>query len=425
MKKLFKLVLALVLVLGMAACGTGNGGTDTPADDEPEKVEFAIWHTFTKDQEQLLNDLANEFMAAHEGVTIKVHGGYDSNDFNGTVTNAVTNGVGPQLIFQYTSFAKSFEGYDLLLPLEDYWDFKLADICPAGYVEEASAFEDGKVYTAPIQTTGPVLFYNKTIYDSLGLSEPRTWEDLKVASKKIHDELGIVGFGCDGKLTDLAQIFIYQSHDGAYVDLENNKVLWNDEKTVEWMNYWAEGVREGYFQLKAQAADGYTSGDINSQLVGAYMGSSAGLPYLYPEENGWELAVTTVPVIDEESVEVVNWNRSAIAFKTDSEATNQAIADFVAYFIEQDGRWAKVLNAYSPYYAVQELTEYQEYVSQDIALIALGKQLPNGLVPPTFTGGDIMREELHTAFSGVLAEGYDAATALATAAKNSEAAMNE
>ena len=194
---------------------------------------------------------------------------------------------------------------------------------------------------------------------------------------------------------------------------------------TQWVEWWAEGVREGYFQLKAQAADGYTSGDINSQLVGAYMGSSAGLPYLYPEENGWELAVTTVPVIDEESVEVVNWNRSAIAFKTDSEATNQAIADFVAYFIEQDGRWAKVLNAYSPYYAVQELTEYQEYVSQDIALIALGKQLPNGLVPPTFTGGDIMREELHTAFSGVLADGYDAATALATAAKNSEAAMNE
>lgn len=422
MKKLLKFMLALVVVGSMAACSSNE---PQQGGDEAKPVEFSIWHTFTKDQEQLLNDLADEFEAAHEGVTINVVGGYDAGEFNGTVTSAVTNDVGPQLIFQYTSFAKSFDGYDILLPLSDYWNFDLADLCPAGYIEEASAFADGKIYTAPIQTTGPVLFYNKTIYDSLGLKAPRTWEDLKVASKKIHDELGIVGFGCDGKLTDLAQIFIYQSHDGAYVDLENNKVLWNDDKTVEWINYWAEGVKEGYFQLKAQAADGYTSGDINSQLVGAYMGSSAGLPYLRPAENGWEVGVTTVPVIDENSVEVVNWNRSAIAFKTDNEATNQAIADFVAYFIEQDARWAKVLNAYSPYYAVQEQAEYQEYVSKDIALIALGQQLANGLVPPTFTGGDVMREELHTVFSGVLADGYDAATALNTAAINSEAAMNE
>ena len=90
--------------------------------------------------------------------------------------------------------------------------------------------------------------------------------------------------------------------------LENKKVLWNDEATVEWINYWAEGVKEGYFQLKAQAADGYTSGDINNKLVAAYIGSSAGLPYLKPEENGWEVAVTTVPVIDEDSVEVIEYN---------------------------------------------------------------------------------------------------------------------
>ena len=427
MKKLLKLVLALMMVIGMAACSStpsNDEGTDTPAGDE--KVEFAIWHTFTKAQETMLNDFANEYMAAHENVTITVNGGYDYSTFEGTVSDAVTNGVGPQLIFNYTSFAKNFDGYDLLLPLEEYWDFKLIDVTSANYVEEASSFDDGKVYAAPMQTTGPLLFVNKTIYDELGLSLPRTWDELKANSKKIYEEKNIVGFAVDS-VTDFAQMLILQTHDGQYVDLDSKTVVWNDADMAYWVEWWAEGVREGYFQLKAQSADGYNSGDINSGILASYIGSSAGLPYLggQGEDATWELAVTTVPVIDEDSVEVVNWNRSAIAFKTDSEATNAAIADFVAYLIEQNGRWVQILNAYSPYYAVQQDADYQAFVANDMALVALGGQLVNGIVPPTFTGSAQIRTELETLMKGVLNEGWDATTALNTAATNSEAAMNE
>ncbi len=426
MKKLFKLVLALVLVLGMAACGTGNGGTDTPAGDEPKEVKFAIWHTFTKAQETMLQDFAAEYMAAHEGVTIDVIGGYDYATFEGTVSDAVTNGVGPQVIFNYASFAKNFDGYDMLLPVEEYWDFKLSDVTSANYIEEASSFDDGKVYAVPMQTTGPLLFVNKTIYDELGLTIPRTWDELKANSKKIYEEKGIVGFAVDSA-TDFAQVLILQTHDGEYVDLANKKVVWNDSELTTWVEWWAEGVREGYFQLKAQSADGYNSGDINSGILASYIGSSAGLPYLGGQgaDATWELAVTTIPVIDEESVEVVNWNRSAIGFKTGDEATDAAIADFIAYLITQNGRWVQILNAYSPYYAVQEDADYQNFVSNDLALTALGKQLVNGIVPPTFSGANQVRTELDTMMKGVLNEGWTAEQAVNTAATNAEAAMNE
>ena len=424
MKKLFKLALALMLVLGMVACGSSNTGTDTPAGDE--KVEFAIWHTFTKAQEELLNAFAQEYMTAHENVTINVIGGYDYSTFEGTVSDAVTNGVGPQLIFNYTSFAKNFDGYDMLLPLEEYWDFKLIDVTSQNYVDEASAFDDGKVYAAPMQTTGPLLFVNKTIYDELGLEIPTTWDELKANSKKIYEEKGIVGFAIDSA-ADLAQIMILQSHDGNYVDVANKKVVWNDDAMVEWLNWWAEGVQGGYFQLKAQSPDGYNSGDINSGILASYIGSSAGLPYLGGQgaDATWTLAVTTVPVTDANSVEVVNWNRSAIGFKTGKAATDAAIADFVAYLITQNGRWVQCLNAYSPYYEVQKDADYQTFVANDMALTALGKQLVNGIVPPTFSGANQVRTELDTLLKGVLNDGWDAKTALNTAAKNSEAAMNE
>ena len=178
MKKLFKLVLALILTMSMAACGSGS-------DNSSGDVEFAIWHTFTNTHEEMLNTLVDEFMAANEGVTINVVGGYENSSFKGAVSDAVSNGVGPQLIFEYTSFAKNFDGYNMLLPLEDYWTFKLSDVTSENYVNEATEFADGKVYAAPVQTTGPLLFVNETIYAELGLEIPRTWEDLKSASKKI------------------------------------------------------------------------------------------------------------------------------------------------------------------------------------------------------------------------------------------------
>ena len=129
--------------------------------------------------------------------------------------------------------------------------------------------------------------------------------------------------------------------------------------------------------------------------------------------------------MDANSVEVVNWNRSAIGFKTGNEATDAAVADFIAYLIEQNGRWVQILNAYSPYYAVQENADYQAFVSNDMALKALGEQLVNGLVPPTFSGSAQVRTELDTMMKGVLNEGWTAEQAVNTAATNSEAAMNE
>ena len=51
MKKLFALLMALVLVFGLAACGGSSGGNDTPADpgtpdtpspSEPEKIKIGF-----------------------------------------------------------------------------------------------------------------------------------------------------------------------------------------------------------------------------------------------------------------------------------------------------------------------------------------------------------------------------------------------
>ena len=416
MKKLFKLMLAGLMAVSLAACGkTGS-----------KETTIQIWHTFTEGQEKLLNDIAQEYEAAHEGVKIEVSNTGAANEFQGKVTSSVAEGVGPNLIFDYSSFARSFEGADYLLDFEKYWgadfDYK-STLSGEGLYVEATNFSDGKLHIVPVYTAGALLFSNQDIYDQYGAKVPTTWDELKESSKTIYEKSGgkVVGISFDS-LTDFAQLLSYQCNNGAIVDLENNVPAFNTDEMLKWVEWWAEGVKAGYFQVAAQAADGYNSGDINNGLIASYVGSSAGMPYLKVAN----LTVSRVPAMayDGTTKEAgVIWTRGAIGFNTGDEAENKLTADFVKYFVEQNERWVIELNANTPYKAVEESATYKAHVANDKALTALNAQVPYSFIAPAFNGATQLRTELETLMKGAAGADYSAKTALQTAYDNVAKAM--
>ncbi|MBR5795315.1 MAG: extracellular solute-binding protein [Erysipelotrichaceae bacterium] len=444
MKKLVKLVLALAMVLGLTACGGGK----------TSGVTVEVWHTFTEGQEKLLETIADEFEAANAGVTVNVINTGSPDDFKGKVTDSVANGVGPNVIFDFASYATTFdiEGQNYLLDLEKYWgnwDYKGA-LSSAGLYEEATNFSDGKLHVAPVYTAGALLFSNEAIYEACGVKVPTTWDEMKTAAKTIYEKTGIVGLALDSP-SDFMQLLIYQANGGQIVDLENNKVAFNTAEVEKWLEWWAEGVQEGYFVFKAIDAGGYCSADINNAAVASYIGSSAGIPYLnfdgktfvteltdaetqifttskLLEGKTAKLVANRVPMMDpndEYGKAGIIWTRSAIGFNSGNEDENQAAADFIKFFVEQNERWVIELNANTPYKAVEESATYQAHVAGDKALTALAEQVPVSFVAPNFQGVSEMREEAKTLAQGVLAAGWNAKTALQTAADKVQAAMDK
>ena len=408
-RNLFVFALVAVMICSLA-------GAAAAAD----KVTVTWWHTFTEGQKDTLESIIAEFNAAHEDIEV-VAESQPLDGFGSKVYEAVSNGTGPDIIFDYASKMPEYVDNGLAPDLLPYLSTDYQSRVSAGVYEEDTSFSDGGLHAIAVQSTGPIFFYNKTMFDNLGLECPKTWDDVTEASKKIYAEYGVPGFAFDS-LTDGFMTRLFQSG-GEYVDIEAKKVLFNTpefEAIVEWF---AEGVQAGYFGL-APTTGNYFSNDMGAKALASYVGSSAGLPYLNLGDD--ELAAAPMPKTEGGVDWVPAWNRSALVFASNP-AQEKAAVEFIEYFTtpENAARWAQSLVAFTPYADAAELPEFQEFISGNIALAALGEQIPYAYVVPSFTGADTVRNEIQYLVQRAATGQMSAAEAIAEAVINSEEAMND
>ena len=407
----FRSMMAAVLAFIFVISGAAMAAT-----------EVTIWHTFTDDQQTALQGFADAFNQSQDEYEVIVQSQAYSG-FEDTVYNAVANGVGPSIIFNYASTAADYIEDGLVVDMSQYISEDaemqaIYDSLPEAIKAETVGFVDGGMYALPAVTTGPIFFYNKTIYDDMGFAAPTTWEELAEQSKAIYETYGIAGFAADS-LTDLMHMLIMQSGN-EYIDMENKCVLFDTESTLEWLTWFAQNVQAGYFGLRPTGD--YWSEDFNAKLVASYSGSCAGVPYITPD--GFEYAVAPLPSTIDVSW-YPSWNRGPIVFNKDEE-TNRGAYEFVKFFLqpENNAQWAIAMNALSPYGTTQEQSQtYQEFAAEmPASLAAVQANLEVAGALPTISGSYAVREALEEAAT-MAAGGMDPAEALAACVETSNAAM--
>ena len=411
MKKLFALAVAAVMLF--ALCAGASAAT-----------KVSIWHTFTDAQQAALEKFAADFNASQSDYEVVV----ESQAYSGfldSVYNAVANGVGPSIIINYASTAADYVKDGLVIDLSQYVfdpEIGMADIynsLPDSIKAETTGFVDGGMYALPAVTTGPIFFINQTIYDELGLKAPTTWEELAANSKAIYEAKGIPGFAADS-LTDMMQAFMMQSGAG-YIDVENKCVLFDNQTTIDCLNWFGEKVQAGIFALSPQ--QNYFSNDFNAGLVASYLGSCAGVPYIVPD--GFEYDVAPMPR-EINAAWYPSWNRGPIIFNKD-EAANKGAYLFVKYFLspEVNAGWVQAVTAISPYGTTQASEAYAPYINElPAALAAVQANLDVAGALPSVTGATAVRNALQEAVT-MVAGGMDAADALAACVATSNEALAE
>ena len=367
-----------------------------------DKAKAAIWHTFTKGQEEYLAKAVAGFNASQDKYEIELLSQpYDG--FLDSVKNSVIAGVGPDIIFNYASEAASYVKGGYLADLSQYiydeeigiegFEGSLVDGVMNG---EVKAFEDGGIHYLPAYTTGPILFYNKTLFDELKIAVPTTWEEMEAAAKTIKEQKGIAALGCDS-LTDLVQMFIMETPGAGYIDVANKAVLFDTPEVRAKIQWLVDMVKNGYFLVKSTG--NYFSEDFNAGIVASYIGSSAGYPYITPADGKFEFAMAPVPAATWYS----SWNRGPIVFYYNDDARAQAAYEFVKYFISADvnAGWVEAVTALAPYSWTKETDAYKAYVAQDTlaaqALNAVAENLDVAGSLPAVEGANVVRNALKAA----------------------------
>jgi len=412
LKKTLTMLLALVLTLGLFAPALAQS-----------KTQVVLWHTFTDEQESSLQEIAQAYNAQNAEVEVVVQS-QPGSGFLDKVFNGVRTGTGPNFIINFSSEAAKYVSADneedtFVLDFAQYLTPEAlervkANLAPDVY-EETVIFEDGKMHIMPVYRSGPMIFYNKTMLDELGLEVPKTWEELETASRAIRERYDVAGFGTDS-LTDTAQMLLMQNGSG-YIDLENKKVVIDNPQAAERVQWFGDLVREGIFTLNPTGQ--YFSNDFSSKLVGIYFGSNAGYKYLFPD--GFELGVAPA-INDGVQLWYPAWNRSAIAFKV-NEAADKATVDFISYLTnpENSAKFSIAVGAISPYLDAVALPEYQEYLNDGSlmteSLKAVEANLPHAGVLPIVSISATLRTELERAVTRVATGEATAEDALKEAAE--------
>jgi len=245
---------AAALLGGSAMAGTIVINTDT-SDPAPKKA---------------FEELIADFEAEHPDIKVKWNL-FDHEGYKTSIRNFLTADA-PDLANWYAGNRMlPYVKAGLFAPVDDVWAENNFDeiLAPAA----ASMTIDGHKWGVPYTYYQWGVYYRKDIFDKLGLSEPKTWEEFMAAGKKLKEN-GITPITIGTKyLWTAAGVFDYldlrtNGYD-FHMALTQGKVEWTDPRVRKVFEHWKEMLDAGFF------IDNHTSYSWQEALAPMVKGEAA------------------------------------------------------------------------------------------------------------------------------------------------------
>jgi len=167
-KKLSAIVLASVLFVFLAGCGNSGNETAGTIDGEPVTIKWALWDW---DATTYYQPLIDAYTAGHPNVTIE-YTDLGATDYMNMLQTQLAGGADFDVVC-----IKDIPGYVNLVnqgqlePLGNYIDSEGIDPDAYGGTVEQIMVED-EVYQLPFRSDFWVIYYNKDIFDEMGVEYP-------------------------------------------------------------------------------------------------------------------------------------------------------------------------------------------------------------------------------------------------------------
>ena len=332
MKKLLALVLCLCMVLPAVAL----------ADDDV--VELTFW---IRTSDAFVEDQVAAYMADHPNVKVNVEAvGAGYADLRTKFSLGIQGDELPDLsIAGWSGIGTLFDAG----AIADVKEIPGVDGLMDEMVESFSQrclYKDSYVVAIPYQVSAPVMYYNKTMLDSLGLKVPETFTELmeigaQCVQKDANGSTTVYGFNTMDDINWYLLPMIY-NFGGSFFDDAFNCQL-NTEATQKVYTWWADMVKQGIMPANQPAT---TQEDFVNGNLAFFFGSCASYASVKAAVgSNFETGVAFFP--GEESQQV-NLGGNGIVIFTKDEDKQAAIVDLVSYLLAPEQLQAVMEKGYLP-----------------------------------------------------------------------------
>lgn len=207
MKKLTAALLAIFLIAGMAACSSGGGQSQAPADssttapsesgsapaDSGAETVINVWAWDVEYNIPVMQEAGRRYEAAHPDVKVNaIEYAYDDVvlKINTNLASGISDGL-PEIMLSedanaqkyLLSYPGAFRDMTDEINYDDFADYKTRALTV-----------DGRVYGVPFDTGTEALFYRKDYMDEAGVTEEElemlTWDKYIEIGKRVKEATG-------------------------------------------------------------------------------------------------------------------------------------------------------------------------------------------------------------------------------------------
>ncbi len=183
-------LMALPLAAALASFGSAYAATD-----------ITFWHSMQGALGERVNDLVNEFNASQSDyvVTPSYKGDYGESMNAGIA--AFRGGNAPDILQVFeVGTATMMYAKGAIQPVQEMSEEVGDPINPDDFLGAVASYyssPEGKLVSMPFNSSTPVLYYNKDLFEKAGLdvdNPPKTWEEVGQAAKKLRESGAECGY---------------------------------------------------------------------------------------------------------------------------------------------------------------------------------------------------------------------------------------
>lgn len=362
-KKVIKLLALMMLgILVVTGCGK-SGSTEESSSDESSGEKTVInFYYWDEGQQEGMDALIELFEESQDEIVVESTIVPFSEYFTKLQTSLPT-GTGPD-VFWMNMYAPDYIDAGLLLDLTDALESAGVDM--SKYPEAVTEMyeSDGLIYGVPKDYDGMALYYNKAIFDELGVEYPQegwTWDDLLETAQALTNE-NYYGFVARSDGNCGYQNFVYQN--GGSLTDENYMPTVNTEAVVEAIQFEHDLMYEynvsptGAELLEFSADDMFVAGQVAMITSGSWSIQT------YVEALGEDCQVAELPMNVTQGA-----TTHGLAYCVAANSSNtEAALEFVTFAATQEAQEATASAAIPAYEGAAEVW-LELYPDQDVQIL--------------------------------------------------------